>query len=255
MTQLNDDAKVNEAEIASHWKEEERIYPDTGFISQANMADPSVFDRFDEDKFPEYYREYADLLTWDKYWHTTLDTSNPPFWKWFAGGKLNASYNCVDRHLEEHKNKAAFIWVSELEDEEDRVISYQELYVRVNEFAAVLRDFAGVKSGDRVTFHMPMMPELPVAMMACARLGAVHSQVFGGFSGAACGDRIVDSESNILVTMDGYHRSGQMLDHKSKADEAVAHAEANGVKIDNKFLEKLSNKFSKKIEQLEGDIF
>ena len=232
MTQSNENTEVSEAQIASHWREEERIYPDTAFIAQANMADPSVHDRFTGDKFPDYYREYADLLTWDKYWHTTLDTSDPPFWKWFVGGRLNASYNCVDRHLEEHKNKAAFIWVSELEDEEDRVITYQELYVRVNEFAALLRDFAGLKAGDRVTLHMPMMPELPVTMLACARLGVVHSQVFGGFSGSACGDRIVDSGSNVLITMDGYHRSGDMLDHKVKADEAVAQAEANGAKVD-----------------------
>ena len=107
MVDANENVEVSEAQIASHWREEERIHPSTGFISQANIADPAVFERFTEDKFPEYFREYADLLSWDKYWHTTLDTSNPPFWKWFSGGKLNASYNCVDRHLEEHKNKAA----------------------------------------------------------------------------------------------------------------------------------------------------
>src|ERR1019366_2186521 len=132
---------------------------------------------------------YADLLSWDEYWHTTLDTSNAPFWKWFVGGKLNASYNCVDRHLAEHKNKAALIWVPEPEDAPHVVITYQELYRQVNEFAALLRDFCGVKAGDRVTLHMPMVPELPVVMLACARLGVIHSQVFGGFSGGACGHR------------------------------------------------------------------
>ncbi len=182
--------------------------------------------------FPECFREYADLLTWDKYWHTTLDSSNPPFWKWWVGGKLNASYNCVDRHLAKHRNKAAFIWVSEQEDENDQVVTYQDLYVRVNEFASLLRESAGVKAGDRVTFHMPMLPELPVSMLACARLGAVHSQVFGGFSGSACGDRIVDSGSHVLVTMDAYWRNGQLLDHKIKADEAVAQAETGGAKVD-----------------------
>ena len=232
MTQDNEQVEVSEAQIASHWREEETIRPDPGFIGQANMADPAVFDRFSPKNFPEYFREYADLLTWDKYWHTTLDTSNPPFWNWFVGGRLNVSYNCVDRHLATARNKAAFIWVPELEDEADSVITYQELYVRVNEFAALLRDFAGVKAGDRVTFHMPMVPDLPVAMLACARLGAVHSQVFGGFSGSACGDRIVDSDSHVLITMDAYYRNGQLLDHKSKADEAVAKAEAGGVKVD-----------------------
>ena len=232
MTESRNQDEVTEAQIASHWREEELIHPTSGFIAQANMADPAVHERFSAENFPDCFREYAELLTWDKYWHTTVDTSNPPFWKWWAGGRLNASFNCVDRHLEEHRNKAAFIWVAEPEDEQDQVITYQELYVRVNEFAALLRDFAGVKAGDRVTFHMPMMPALPVSMLACARLGAVHSQVFGGFSGAACGDRIVDSGSNVLITMDGYYRNGDLLDHKVKADEAVAQAEAGGQKVD-----------------------
>ena len=210
MTQNNEQTEVSEAQIAAHWREEELLMPNAGFVGQANMADPEVLERFSEKNFPEHFREYADLLTWDKYWHTTLDTSNPPFWNWFVGGKLNASYNCVDRHLAKHRNKAAFIWVPEPEGETDLPITYQELYVRVNEFAALLRDFAGLKPGDRVTFHMPMAPELPVSMLACARLGVVHSQVFGGFSGAAFGDRIVDSGSNVLITMDSYYRNGDL---------------------------------------------
>ena len=201
MTQNNEETEVSEAEIASHWRDEELIHPRPEFVAQANLSDPAAFERFSLENFPQSFHEYADLLTWDKHWDTTLDSSEPPFWKWFVGGKLNASYNCVDRHLEKSRNKAAFIWVSEQEGEHDRVMTYQDLYVRVNEFASVLRDFAGVKAGDRVTFHMPMVPELPVAMLACARLGVVHSQVFGGFSGAACGDRIVDSESHVLITI------------------------------------------------------
>ena len=170
MTEDKEQVEVSEAQIAVHWKEEELIYPAPEFIAQANIADPTAPERFGLDNFPECFREYADLLTWDKEWHTTLDTSNPPFWKWFVGGRLNVSHNCVDRHLTEHRNKAALIWVSEQEDEADQAITYQELYVRVNEFASLLRDWAGVKAGDRVTFHMPMVPELPVAMLACARL-------------------------------------------------------------------------------------
>ncbi len=134
--------------------------------------------------------------------------------------------------LSKYGNKAAFIWVPEPEDESDGVLTYQELYVRVNEFAALLRDSAGVKAGDIVTLHLPMVSELPVAMLACARLGAVHSEVFGGFSGLACGDRIVDSGSHVLVTIDAYYRNGRLLDHKIKADEAIAHAEKDGVKVD-----------------------
>src|SRR5205814_2542597 len=147
-------------------------------------------------------------------------------------GRLNACYNCVDRHLATDRNKAALIWVPEPETEEPKAITYQELYVRVNEFAALLRDFGGVQTGDRITFHLPMVPELPVSMLACARLGVIHSQVFGGFSGAACGGRIADSGSHILVTMDGYCRNGELLDQKIKADEAVEVAAKDGVRVD-----------------------
>ena len=111
-----------------------------------------------------------------------LDTSNPPFWKWWVGGRLNASVNCVDRHLESRGSKNALIWVPEREDEETQEITYEELHRRVNEFAVLLRDFAGVQTGDRVTFHLPMLPELPVSMLACARMGVIHSEVFGGFA-------------------------------------------------------------------------
>ena len=159
---------------------------------------PPFVAQFNEKNFPECFRAYAELLHWDHYWHTTLDTSNPPFWKWFVGGKLNACYNCVDRHLAKHKNKAALIFVPEPEDEAATVITYQELYRRVNEVAAMLRDFAGLKAGDRVTIHMPMIPELPITMLACARLGVIHSVVFGGFSGEACGLRAADSGSRVL---------------------------------------------------------
>src|ERR671923_2837520 len=227
-----EEAAVSEAQIAVHWREEDYYYPPAKFIAQANAADPAIFERFREEHFPECFKEYADLLSWDAYWHTTLDTSNPPFWKWFIGGRLNASYNCVDRHLAKNRNKAAFIWVPEPEHEETLAITYQELYARVNEFAALLRDFCQVKAGDRVTFHLPMLPQLPVAMFACARLGVIHSEVFGGFSGAACGGRVADSESKILVTMDGYFRNGELIDHKAKADEALATAEKEGAEVE-----------------------
>ncbi|HEX3389769.1 MAG TPA: AMP-binding protein, partial [Streptosporangiaceae bacterium] len=226
------ESQVSEAQIAVHWREEEYYEPPEAFVRQANANDPAIFDRFTEDKFPDCFKEYADLLTWDEPWHTTLDTSNPPFWKWFVGGKLNASYNCVDRHAEARPDKDAIIWVSEPESDEPVHITYGELLGRVNEFAALLRDFAGLKTGDRVTLHMPMVPELPITMLACARLGVVHSQVFGGFSGNACGTRIADSGSRVLITMDGYYRSGDMIDHKVKADEAVAEAARQGQEVD-----------------------
>jgi acetyl-CoA synthetase len=224
--------QASEAQIAVHWREEGYYFPSAKFIGQANASDPSIFKRFAESEFPECFKEYGDLLSWDTYWHTTLDTSKAPFWKWFVGGTLNASYNCVDRHLSTDRNKAAIIFVPEPEDADTEVITYQELYARVNEFAALLQDFCGVQTGEVTTFHMPMVPELPVAMLACARLGVIHSQVFGGFSGAACGGRIADSKSKILVTMDGYYRNGELQDHKVKADEAVARALEEGVVVE-----------------------
>ncbi|MGH2746672.1 MAG: acetate--CoA ligase [Actinomycetota bacterium] len=223
---------VSEAQIAVHWREEDYYFPPAKFIAQANAADPSIFERFSEERFPECFKEYADLLDWDAYWHTTLDTSNPPFWKWFVGGRLNASHNCIDRHLVSGHNKAALIWVPEPETEDTKAITYQELYARVNEFAALLQDFGALTVGDRATFHLPMVPELPVSMLACARLGVIHSEVFGGFSGAACGERIADSQSHILVTMDGYYRNGELIDHKAKADEALKRARELGFDVD-----------------------
>jgi acetyl-CoA synthetase len=250
------EVQVNEAQIAVHWREEDYFAPPPKFIGQANASDPSIRERFREENFPECFKEYADLLTWDKYWHTTLDTSNPPFWKWFVGGRLNASVNCVDRHLAKARNKAALIWVPEPEAEETKAITYQELYERVNEFAALLRGFGGVKVGDRVTFHMPMVPDLPVSMLACARLGVIHNQVFGGFSGTACGGRMADSESRILVTMDGYYRNGELIDHKAKADEAVAVAHEQGLEVEKVLVwRRHPGQYSSKTPMVEGRDF
>jgi acetyl-CoA synthetase len=226
------ETQVSETQIAVHWREEEYVYPPQSFIDQANANDPAIFDRFSEENYPDCFKEYADLLTWDKPWDTMLDTSNAPFWKWFVGGKLNASYNCVDRHAEANPEKTAIVFVPELEEDEHVHISYADLLRQVNEFAAVLRDELGLKTGDRVTLHMPMVPELPVTMLACARLGIIHSQVFGGFSGNACGTRIADSGSRVLITMDGYYRAGGLIDHKVKADEAVAEAAKQGQEVD-----------------------
>ncbi len=224
--------ETSEAQIAVHWAEEEYVYPSPQFIAQANMTDPDIYERFSLDNFPNCFKEYADMLDWYEYWHTTLDTSDAPCWKWFVGGKINASYNCIDRHLAKNKNKTAIHFVPEPEDEKIEHVTYQELYVRVNEMAALLRDFCGLKRGDRVTLHMPMVTELPITMLACARLGVIHSQVFGGFSGRACADRIVDSGSNVLITMDAYYRSGNLIDHKEKADTAVELAAKDGQKVD-----------------------
>ncbi len=221
-----------ESQIAVHWKEEEYYQPPAGFADQANGNDPALREQFSEDKFPGYFTAYADLLSWDSKWDTVLDDSNPPFWKWFTGGRLNASYNCVDRHAAANPDKTAIVFAGEPEDEGYEHISYGELLRRVSEFAAVLRDDLGLKSGDRVTLHMPMVPDLPVTMLACARLGVIHSEVFGGFSGNACGTRIADSGSRVLITSDSYWRSGALIDHKVKADEALQEAARQGQDVD-----------------------
>ena len=255
MSESHDGAggEVSESQIAVHWKEEAKIPPPPEFVGQANLTDWGVFERFSLDNFPECFKEYAELLSWDTYWHTMLDTSDAPCWKWFVGGRLNASYNCVDRHLAKHKNKAALIYVPEPEDEAHVVITYRELYVRVNELAALLRDFAGLKKGDRVTLHMPMVPELPVTMLACARLGVIHSEVFGGFSGKSCGERIADSGSRVLITIDGYWRSGTKIDHKANTDIAVEAAESLGQAVDKVLVwKRYAGEFLSKTPMVDG---
>jgi acetyl-CoA synthetase len=246
-------AVSTEAQIAVHWREEEYVKPPESFVKQANANDPAIFDRFSEEHFPECFEEYAELLTWDKKWDTILDTSNPPFWKWWVGGRLNASVNCIDRHLETSADKPAFIWVPEPEDQETQEVTYQQLYDRVNEFAALLKDFGGVETGDRVTFHLPMLPELPISMFACARLGVIHSEVFGGFSGAACGGRVADSQSKILVTMDSYYRSGELIDHKVKADEAIEAAKKEGAEVEKVLVwRRVPGEYHSESEMVEG---
>lgn len=245
--------ETTEAQIAVHWQEEDYYYPSSKFVGQANVTDPAIYERFSLDNFPDCFIEFAEMLTWYKYWDEVLDTSDAPCWKWFKGGKINASYNCIDRHLKDNKNKTAIHFVPELEEERIDHITYQELYVRVNEFAALLRDFAGLKRGDRVTIHMPMSAELPITMLACARLGVIHSVVFGGFSASACADRIVDSNSRVLISMDAYYRSGKLLNHKSNADEAVALAAKDGQVVDKVLVwQRYPGKSSSETPMVEG---
>ena len=252
-----DVVETTEAQIAVHWKEEDYYHPSPKFIGQANLTDPAVFDRFSLDNFPDYYTDFAEMLTWYKYWDEILDTSDAPCFKWFTGGLINASYNCIDRHLKDSKNKTAIHFVPELEEERVDHITYQELYVRVNEFAALLREFAGLKRGDRVTIHMPMSAELPITMLACARLGVIHSVVFGGFSASACADRIVDSNSRVLITMDAYYRAGKLLNHKQHADEAVKISENKGQVVDKVLVwQRYPGKYSSDTPMQDGrDVF
>jgi acetyl-CoA synthetase len=169
----------------------------------------------------EFWGDLAEQLDWYKKWDKVLEYDfNKPEIKWFRGGKLNASYNCLDRHLNHWRsNKVALIWQGE-PLEENRIFTYQQLHYHVCKFANVLKKF-GVKKGDRVSIYLPMIPELPIAMLACARIGAIHSVVFGGFSSEALRDRINDCGSKILITADGYYRSGRIVPNKINANEAL----------------------------------
>ncbi len=168
-----------------------------------------------------FWAECAEQLDWYKKWDKVLEWDfKKAEIKWFMGGKLNASYNCLDRHLNSWRsNKVALIWQGE-PLEENRIFTYQQLHYHVCKFANVLRKF-GVKKGDRVSIYLPMIPELPIAMLACARIGAIHSVVFGGFSSEALRDRINDCGSKILITADGYYRSGRIVQNKMNAEEAL----------------------------------
>ena len=166
-----------------------------------------------------FWSDHANVVDWYSSWTKVLDDSDAPFYRWFVSGKLNLSYNCVDRHLRNHRrNKAAYIWVGE--NGEERIITYQGLSRRVNAFSRTLQDF-GLKKGDRITIYMPMLVETIVAMLAAARLGIVFTLVFSGFGSESLAERIKDSGSRILITADGGFRNGKVVDLKRIADEAL----------------------------------
>ncbi|KAB1196877.1 MULTISPECIES: acetate--CoA ligase [Haloferax] len=207
-----------DGELEARLVEQEEFEPSEEFVAQANVSDPEIYEEFEEN-WPQSWERAADMLDWDESYDQVLDDSNPPFYKWFTGGKLNVSYNCVDRHVENgDKNRVAIKW--EGEHGETRTYTYQDLYREVNEFAAALRDL-GVEEDDVVTMYMPMIPELPIAMLACARIGAPHSVVFAGFSAEALATRMNSADSEYLVTCDGYYRRGDALDHLDKANEGL----------------------------------
>ena len=198
--------------------QEDRRFPPPGeFAKRANVRDRGVYDRAEKD--PEaFWSGFAEELHWFKKWDTVLEW-DAPFAKWFVGGKINMSYNCLDRHLStERRNKAALIWEGEPGDW--RVYTYRDLYREVCRFANALKSL-GVKKGDRVTIYLPMIPELPISMLACARIGAPHNVVFGGFSAESLRDRINDSESKVLITSDGGYRRGNVLPLKRNADDSL----------------------------------
>jgi acetyl-CoA synthetase len=200
--------------------DENRIYKasDT-FKKNANYKNPEIYKTAEKDRL-KFWEERARELTWQKPWSKVLEWKRP-YAKWFIGGKLNASENCLDVHLQTHrKNKIALIWEGEMG--EVKKITYAELYEQVSKFASVLKNHFGVKKGDRVTIYLPMIIESVVATLACARIGAIHSVIFGGFSANSVKDRVLDSESKIIITADGSYRRGQIVPLKDIVDQALS---------------------------------
>jgi acetyl-CoA synthetase len=205
------------AEIDNLLKEDRQFPPSQSWKTNAVISDPAVYDRAAAN--PEAFWEgFARELEWIRPWDEIVRWKSPNA-EWFVGGKLNASVNCVDRHARTaRRNRAAIIWEGEPGDR--RTLTYWDLYRQVSAFANVLKTL-GVKKGDRVALYLPLIPELAIAMLACARIGAVHSVVFGGFSAESLGDRINDAQAVLLVTADGGYRRGQIVPLKQMADEAL----------------------------------
>ena len=199
--------------------ENRKFPPSPEFKRQALVADTSLYDDAAEDYQGFWARQSADLLTWSTDWKTICEWELP-FSKWFVGGQLNASYNCLDRHVEAGRgDKVAFHWEGEPGD--TRVLTYADLLDEVQRFANALKQL-GVQRGDRINIYLPMIPEAAIAMLACARIGAAHSVVFGGFSAQSLSDRINDAEAKVLITADGGYRRGDVFPLKPAADDAIA---------------------------------
>jgi acetyl-CoA synthetase len=208
------------ATIEDYLLEDRTFPPPKSFVDDTLVASPFMYDEANEDYEGFWARQAADLLDWDEDWHTILEW-DLPFAKWFVGGKLNVCHNAVDRHVLAGKgDKVAYHWEGEPGD--TRTITYADLHADVQRFANVLKGL-GVQKGDRIAIYMPMIPELPVAMLACARIGAPHSVVFGGFSPDSLIDRINDAECKVVITADGGFRRGAPSMLKPNVDAAVEH--------------------------------
>src|SRR5829696_6312690 len=199
--------------------EVEKFPPPEDFRRHALIDDDSLYREADRDPEGFWARQATELLDWSIEPSETLDESNPPFYRWFADGKLNASYNCLDRHVEAgNGDRVAFYWRGE--EGEEREVTYGGLHRDVQCFANALRD-RGIAKGDVVGIYLPMIPEVVVAMLACARIGAPHNVVFGGFSPEAVRERMEFSDAKALVTVDGARRKGKTAPIKSAVDEKI----------------------------------
>ena len=216
---------ADEIAIESMLKEKRSFKPDPAFSRRANIASKAAYERLQKEaqKSPERFwaRMAKEHVSWFTPWKKVLNWK-PPYAKWFIGGKLNVSYNCLDRHLEGEnawrRNKAAIVWEGEPGDQ--RVLTYGDLHREVCKFSNVLKS-RGVAKGDRVILYMPLVPELAVAMLACTRIGAVHSIIFGGFSAESIRDRVADAGAKVIVTADGGWRRGSIVPLKRMVDEAI----------------------------------
>lgn len=211
--------------IEAHLSESRLFPPSAAFAAAANCNDAGIYDRAKADPIA-FWSEWASTLQWDKPWDSVLEW-NPPHAKWFVGGKLNLTTNCLDRHVAAGKGDVEAIRF-EGEPGDTEAITYAQLLTRVQEFAGVLRGL-GVDEGDRVTIYLPMIPEAAVAMLACARIGAVHSVVFGGFSADSLKERIHDSQSKVVVTSDGGWRRGSQVALKAAVDAALEDSACAGI--------------------------
>ena len=196
--------------------------PPSEFTAQAN-AQAGIHEEAAGDPEAYWMEQARSRITWFKEPTRALDDSNPPFYKWFSDGELNLSYNCLDRHLDDHGDQVAYYWIGEPGD--TRTITYADLHREVSRFANALKS-VGLEKGDRVAIYMGMVPELPIAMLACARLGLVHSVVFGGFSSDALASRILDAEARVVITQDGAWRGGKVVPLKANTDVALAQTPA-----------------------------
>ena len=205
------------AAIANLSTEDRTFPPPAGLAASAN-AQPSVYEEAEADWLGFWDKQAKERITWFKEPTVVLDDSEAPFFKWFTDGTLNVSYNCLDRHLDTIGDKVAYHWIGEPGD--TRTFTYRELYEEVTRFANALTGL-GVERGDRVAIYLGMIPELPIAMLACARIGAPHSVVFGGFSADALASRIIDAEAKVVITQDGAWRRGEVVPLKANADVAL----------------------------------
>lgn len=224
-------------EAGKNWVEEdpekEGIYwPSENMKEKAWLSDPEIYEKAKKDPTSFWAEKAEEALDWFEKWEK-VEEWDPPYFNWFIGNKTNLAYNCLDRHLEERRNQAAIIWEPEPPEEQERVLTYQDLYREVNKLANAMKNL-GIEKGDPVTFWMPMIPETAIAALACQRIGAWHSIVYTAFSPDAAKDRMEDADSKTLITADGFFRGGKTLKLKEKIDKTLEAVDAENCIVINR---------------------